>query len=224
MIGEQVSETTLAQGTEPGERAPADAKRPRRLRLVTPGEGAGLPGQALAVVACLGVGLLVLLVGLVTAQPVETSPDPWHPTRVLVYALLLLGPGAVFWAVSRALRLGFFWVFGTLAWAALGAVLIFGTPPPRGAAGPGDYGVVLTVFGLALVAAFTPPLFWLNARIMTARLARSDLRRPLRQAILLALGVVACALMLAFGVLNGLNLLLLFTVLALAEFFFLSRG
>jgi hypothetical protein len=176
------------------------------------------------VVACLGVGLRVLLVGLVAAQPVETISNPWHPTRVLVYALLLAAPGALFWAVSRALRLGFFWLFGTLAWAALGAVLIFGAPPARPAAGPDDYVLVLTVLGLALVASFTPPLFWLNSRLLTARLARRDLRRPVRQAIMLALGVVACALMLAFGVLNWLNLLLLFTVLALAEFFFLSRA
>jgi hypothetical protein len=217
-----VSETTLVQHTEAGKQAPA--KRPRRLRLVPRAEGPGLPGSALAVVACLGVGLLVLLVGLVAAQPVEAIPNPWHPTRVLVYALLLAGPGALFWAVSRALRLGFFWVFGTLAWAALGAVLIFGAPPDRATAGPGDYVLVLAVLGLALVAVFTPPLFWLNSRLLTARLARHDLRRPVRQAIMLALGVVACALMLAFGVLNWLNLLLLFTVLALAEFFFLSRA
>jgi hypothetical protein len=217
-----MSETTLAHGTEPGERVAATPKR--RLRLVPAGEGPGVPGQALAVVACLGVGLLVLLVGLVTAQPVETIADPWHPTRVLVYALLLGGPGALFWAVCRALRLGLFWVFGTLTWAALGAVLIFGAPPARADAGPGDYVLVLAALGLALIALLTPPLFWLNSRLVTARLARRDLRRPLRQAILLALGVVACALMLAFGVLNWLNLLLLFTVLALAEFFFLSRG
>jgi hypothetical protein len=103
-------------------------------------------------------------------------------------------------------------------------VLIFGAPPDRATAGPGDYVLVLVALGLALVAVFTPPLFWLNSRLLTARLARHDLRRPVRQAIMLALGVVACALMLAFGVLNWLNLLLLFTVLALAEFFFLSRG
>jgi hypothetical protein len=224
MIGEQVIETTLAQETAPGARPPAAPRRPRRLPFAPRDEGPGLGGAALAVVACLGVGLLVLLVGLVAAQPVETIPEPWHPTRVLVYALLLAGPGALFWAVCRALRLGLFWLFGTLTWAALGAVLIFGAPPTPAAAGPGDYGVVLAALGLALVALFTPPLFWLNSRLLTARLARRDLRRPLRQAILLALGVVACALMLAFGVLNGLNLLLLFTVLALAEFFFLSRG
>ncbi len=214
----------MAQGTDPGDPAQSTPRRSRRLGFARREEGTAVPAQALAVVACVGIGLLVLLVGLVAAQRVEAIPNPWHPTRLLVYLLLLAGPGALFWAVCRALRLGFFWLFGMLSWAALGAVLIFGAAPVRTAAGPGDYGLVLAALGLALVAGFTPPLFWLNARLLTARLARRDLRRPLRQAILLALGVVACALMLAFGVLNWLNLLLLFTVLALAEFFFLSRG
>jgi hypothetical protein len=215
--------TTVQQAVEPGEETKPAPKRPR-VEARPPVSGAPpRQGRLLAVVACLGLGALVLLGGLLGAQPVEAIPDPWHPTRVLAYALLLGGPAALFWAGSRALGLGWFWVFGAGAWAALGAVLIFVPPPPRAAAGPGDYLLVLVLGFLALVALFMLPLFWLNTLLAQSRLGRRDLRRPLRQAILLAFFLVGCAVMLAFGAINWLNILLLFTVLALAEFFFLAR-
>ena len=217
------TEETLAAATPDKEDSPS-SRRARRVPKTPADPAPARRGAPLAVVAGVGAGLLVLLLGVLNTQPVETLPDPWHPTRVLVYALLLAGPGLVFWALGRALGLGAFWVFGTLAWAALGGVLIFWPPPPRAAAGPGDYLLVLALLFLALVAAFTPPLFWVSARLAQSRLARHDLRRPLRQAILLALFLVAWAVMASFGVGNWLNVLLLFTVLALAEFFFLSRG
>ena len=219
--------TRIEERPAPAAPDEGDSPPPRRARRVPQAPAAPAPerrGAPLAVVGGVGVGLLVLLLGVLNTQPVETLPDAGHPTRVLVYGLLLAGPGLVFWALGRALGLGLFWVFGALAWAALGGVLIFWPPPPRAAAGPGDYLLVLALLFLALVAAFTPPLFWVSARLTQSRLARRDLRRPLRQAILLALFLVACIVMLAFGVSNWLNVLLLFTVLALAEFFFLSRG
>jgi hypothetical protein len=217
-------EESLAPAAPPGADETQSPPRSRRVSKAPADPAPKRRGAPLAVVGGAGAGLLVLLLGVLNTQPVETLPDPWHPTRVLVYALLLAGPGLVFWALGRALGLGLFWVFGTLAWAALGGVLIFWPPPPRAAAGPGDYLLLLALLFLALVAAFTPPLFWVSARLAHSRLARRDLHRPLRQAILLALFLVAWAVMGAFGVSNWLNVLLLFTVLALAEFFFLSRG
>src|SRR5437762_1596759 len=101
-------------------------------------------------------------------------------------------------------------------------------PPPAtlwgvGLAGAGAW---LALAGLlaAIVAALTPPLYALGWAIFTQRVRRHDLRRALRQAALLALGIVACLGMGLFSLFNGLNALLLFVVLALAEFFFLSRS
>jgi hypothetical protein len=74
------------------------------------------------------------------------------------------------------------------------------------------------------MAGLTLLLYALGWRIFTHRVHRQDLRRAVRQAGLLALFVVACLGMALFSVFNGLNALLLFVVLALAEFFFLSRG
>lgn len=172
-----------------------------------------------------GLGAGLLLAGLLAARPVEQLADPWDPWRLVVYALLILAPAGLGWAASQALRLGLFWVFGTAAWAAFGYMLIFVPPPPPGAtpAAPLLIAGFLALLFAAFVAALTPPLYALGWAIFTQRMRRHDLRRALRQAALLALGVVACLGMGLFSLFNGLNALLLFVVLALAEFFFLSR-
>src|SRR5579859_834010 len=182
------------------------------------------PGaSALWGVALGGAGALLLLVGLLARRQVETLSAPWDPLRLGVYALLVVGPAALFWATTQALRLGLFWLFGTITWAVLGYLLIFVPPSASGSTAVSIAGFLVLLFG-ALVAGLTPPLYALGWVLFTGRLRRHDLRRAVRQAGLLALYVVACLSMVLFSVFNGLNALLLFVVLALAEFFFLSRA
>ena len=171
-----------------------------------------------------GAGALLVLVGLLAQRNVETIADPWDPTRVAVYALLLVGPAALFWAAGQALRMGAFWAVATLAWAAFGYYLIFITPPAPGSGAGAPLIIFLALCFAAVTAALTPPLYAAGWAIFTQRLHRHDLRRAVRQASLLGLFAVACLGMSLFSVFNGLNALLLFVVLALAEFFFLSRG
>jgi hypothetical protein len=161
---------------------------------------------------------------LLATHDVEALTSPWDPWRVGVYALLVLGPAALFWAVAEGLRMGRVWLLGTAAWAVFGYVLIFVPPPVAGlTAAPWIAGFLVLLFA-ALLAGLTLPVYALGWVIFTHRIHRQDLRRAVRQAGLLALFVVACLGMALFSVFNGLNALLLFVVLALAEFFFLSRG
>ncbi len=194
---------------------------PARRKAARPGPAPStLWGVGLA-----GAGALLGLGGLLALRPVETLADPFDPLRLLVYALLVLGPLAVFWATARALWMGRFWIFGTLVTAAFGYVIIFVPPPDAGA--PDSLAVVagfLALLFLALLAGLTLPLHALGWALFTQRARRQDVRRAIRQAGLLAAYSVACLGMVMFSVFNGLNALLLFVVLALAEFFFLSRG
>jgi hypothetical protein len=169
-----------------------------------------------------GVGALLALVGLLALRPVESLADPFDPLRLAACGLLVLGPAALFWAAGQALRMGWFWLFGTVAWALFGYVLIFVPPPTTGAAAPVAVAGFLAVLFLALLAGLTPPLYAVGWWLFTGRLQRQDLHRAVRQAALLALYTVACLGMILLSLFNGLNALLLFVVLALAEFFFLS--
>ncbi len=193
-------------------------RRPRRTNPPRPAP----PPVLLGGVALAGVGALLGLVGLLALRPVETLPDPWDPWRLAVYGLLALGPAAVFWAAGQALRMGLFWLFGTVACGIFGYVLIF-VPPPAGSLTAPAVAGFLALFFFALVAGLTPPLYALGLLLFTRRLHRQDLRRALRQAGLLALYAVACLGMVLFQLFNGLNALLLGVVLALLEFFFLSH-
>ncbi|HUS14923.1 MAG TPA: hypothetical protein VM536_07865 [Chloroflexia bacterium] len=182
------------------------------------------PASTLWGVSMGGAGALLGMAGLLATHPVETLTDPADPVRLGVLALLVAGPLAIFWAAGQALRLGWFWLSGTAAWALLGYTLIFVPPPASGTAGSLAVAGFLLLLFVALVAGLTPPLYALGWALFTHRLRRQDLRRAVRQAVLLALYLVACLGMVLFGLFNGLNALLFFAVLALAEFFFLSRS
>lgn len=171
-----------------------------------------------------GVGALLALTGLLATHRVEAIKNPMDPVLLAVYVLPVLGPAALFWAVGRALDMGLFWLFGTAAWALLGYVMVFVAPPATASASlPTTVGFMALVFA-ATVAALTPPLYGLGWALFRGRIHRHDLRRAVRQAALGGLYLVACLGMALFSLLNGLNALLLFVVLALMEFFFLSRG
>lgn len=209
----------------PPETGAVAAEQPKRTRRRAPRPPRPAPPPSyLWGVGLAGAGALLILAGLLATHDVEAMANPWDPWRVAVYALLVLGPAALFWAVAEGLRMGRFWLFGTAAWAVFGYVLIFVPPPVAGlTAAPWIAGFLVLLFA-ALLAGLTLPVYALGWVIFTHRIHRQDLRRAVRQAGLLALFVVACLGMALFSVFNGLNALLLFVVLALAEFFFLSRG
>ena len=216
---------TVARAALPPEGGAAAAAQPKRTRRRTPRPPRPAPPPSyLWGVGLAGAGALLVLVGLLATHDVEALTSPWDPWRVGVYALLVLGPAALFWSVAEGLRMGRFWLFGTAAWAVFGYVLIFVPPPTPGLTGAPWIVGFLVLFFAALMAGLTLPLYALGWRIFTHRVHRQDLRRAVRQAGLLARFVVACLAMALFSVFNGLNALLLFVVLALAEFFFLSRG
>ena len=216
---------TVARAAPPPEGGEAAAAQPKRIRRRAPRPPRpAAPPSYLWGVGLAGAGALLVLAGLLATHDVEAMANPWDPWRVGVYALLVLGPAALFWSVAQGLRMGRFWLFGTAAWAVFGYVLIIVPPPVPGLTGAPWIAGFLVLFFAALMAGLTLPLYALGWRIFTHRVHRQDLRRAVRQAGLLALFVVACLGMALFSVFNGLNALLLFVVLALAEFFFLSRG
>jgi len=199
-----------------GERS---ARRSRRAKAPRPAPSPVLLGG----VALAGLGALLGLVGVLALRPIETLADPWDTQRLAIYGLLALGPAAIFWAAGQALRMGLFWLFGTVAWGVFGYVLIFVPPPTDSHLTAAAVGGFLLLFFFALIATLTPPLYALGRLLFTGRLHRQDLRRAIRQASLLALYAVACLGMVLFALFNGLTALLLFVVLALMEFFFLSN-
>jgi hypothetical protein len=216
---------TVARAAPPPETEAAVSTQPKRIRRRAPRPPRPAPPPSyLWGVGLAGAGALLMLVGLLATHDVEAMTNPWDPWRIAVYALLVLGPAALFWAVAQGLRMGRFWLFGTAAWAVFGYVLIFVPPPVAGLTGAPWITGFLGLLFVALLAGLTLPLYALGWMIFTHRVHRQDLRRAVRQAGLLALFVVACLGMALFSVFNGLNALLLFVVLALAEFFFLSRG
>jgi hypothetical protein len=202
---------TRPRPAPPPETSEVAAAPPKRRQRRTPRPPRPVPPPSyLWGVGLAGVGALLVLAGLLATHAVEAMANPWDPWRLGVYALLILGPAALFWAVAAGLRMGRFWIFGTVAWAVFGYVLIFVPPPTPGLTGaPWIAGFLVLLFA-ALLAGLTLPVYALGWVIFTHRVHRQDLRRAVRQAGLLAF--------------NGLNALLLFVVLALAEFFFLSRG
>jgi hypothetical protein len=88
----------------------------------------------------MSAALAAVLAVLVAQRPVEDIADPFDPLRLLIYGLLLVGPALLFWSLARAMRMGLFWIFGMVAWAAFGYLLIFVQPPlsplPRLASSP----------------------------------------------------------------------------------------
>ena len=171
-----------------------------------------------------GAGALLVLVGLLAQRNVETIADPWDPTRSRGVCAAAGGAGRAVLGRRPGPAHGRILAVATLAWAAFGYYLIFITPPAPGSGAGGPLIIFLALCFAAVTAALTPPLYAAGWAIFTQRLHRHDLRRAVRQASLLGLFAVACLGMSLFSVFNGLNALLLFVVLALAEFFFLSRG
>jgi hypothetical protein len=171
-------------------------------------------------------GLLVVafLLYFIQVSGATRVADAWAVDRVIAYALLFIGPVLIFLPFSITLRLGPVWLLGAGSWALLGYVLIFAGPPARAEATFFTYVAFLALLFVALTSMLT---------IVAAGLGRLFLPptpthflgmvRAMREGALAALFITALLAMSPLGVLNWLNALLVFTIVALSEFFFLAR-
>jgi|SRR5687768_835693 len=171
-----------------------------------------------------GTGLLVLLLYYLPASGTLAAADPFAPERMVAYGLMLMGLSLVFVPLSVALKLGPVWLLGAGSWWMLGYVLFFVPPSERAEVSFFTYAVFLAVVFSALSALLALPMAALG-RFFLAPLPGSTagMARALRQGALLSLAAVSLLAMSPLGVLNWLNALLVFTIVALTEFFFMAR-
>lgn len=171
-----------------------------------------------------GIGTLALLLYYLPLSGAAYISDVWATERVVAYVLLFTAPLLLFLPFSLALRLGPLWLLGTGSWALLGYVLLFVEAPGRAEAGFLQYAAFLTFLFVALGSLLAIPLGALSKRLLPAATSTVGMVRAFRQGGLFALFVVSALAMSPLGVLNWLNALLLFTIMALTEFFFLARN
>ncbi|MEO8285357.1 MAG: hypothetical protein ABI670_02855 [Chloroflexota bacterium] len=170
-----------------------------------------------------GIGALALLIYYLSITDVARISDVWAVDRVVAYLLMFVGPLLIFLPLSLALRLGPLPVLGAGSWALLGYVLIFVGAPGRKDAGFFTYAAFLGIVFVALATVLAVPLGALSKRLLPGVSPTVGTIRALRQGALLSLFVVSLMAMSPLGVLNWLNALLVFTIAALTEFFFLAR-
>jgi hypothetical protein len=170
-----------------------------------------------------GVGALALLFYYLSIIDVTTIANVWATDRVVVYLLMFVGPLLIFLPASLALRLGPLPLVGAGSWALLGYVLIFVPAPERNATSFFSYLLFLGIVFAALASALALPLGALGRRFLPPVSPTVGMLRAFREGALLSLFVVCLMGMTPMGVLNWLNTLLVFTIAALTEFFFLAR-
>ena len=170
-----------------------------------------------------GVGAVALLFYYLSITDVTHVGNIWAVDRVVAYLLLFAGPLLIFLPASLALRLGPLPLLGAASWAVLGYVLIFVNAPARTEASFFSYVAFLAVLFTALATALAVPLGALSKRLLPPASPTVGMIRSMRQGALLALFVVSVLAMTPLGVLNWLNALLVFVIVALTEFFFLAR-
>jgi hypothetical protein len=179
-------------------------------------------GRALSVLT--GVGLLTLLFYYLPASGALQIADPYAVERLTAYGLMGLGLLLLFVPVSLTLRLGPLWMLGSVSWWLLGYVIIFVPPGPGDAPSFFTYVAFLALVGVALASLFAVPMAALSRLFLAPPSSQtSGLVRAIRQGSLLSGAAVALLAMAPLGVLNWLNTVLVFTIAALTEFFFLAR-
>lgn len=169
----------------------------------------------------LGLVATALLLYLINGIAAGAVIDAWAGRSIAIYVLLIVAPLLIYLPISQALGLRYFWLFAVISWALFGYLLAFVTPPQ-----PAPllwYAIFLPLFFAVLVTIFTPTLYVIGYRFYSLKAHRRDLGRARRQAILLALYIIALFLLAAVQVLNPLNAILLAAATAVLEFFFLTR-
>lgn len=169
-----------------------------------------------------GIGALAMLLYYLPASGATSAPDAWAVDRVVAYILLFLAPLLIFLPLNISLHLGPVWLLGSGSWALLGYVLIFVPSPDRATAGVFTYAAFLALVFVALGTALSVPMSVISGRFLPP--TSMPWVRAFRQGSLVALFAVSVLAMSPLGVLNWLNVMLVFTIVALTEFFFLARG
>ena len=181
--------------------------------------------RAAGFLLCEGAGVVALML-LILYLPIWGTPveqDPLSTDMLITYALLVLAPLLIFLPFSLALKLGPLWLLGTGSWAMLGYVVFFVDVSSRQEASFFTYVAFLALVLAALASALAIPLSALSRRFLPSVSQASQMARAFRQGGLLALCAVTLLAMSPLGVLNWLNTLLVVTIIALSEFFFLAR-
>jgi hypothetical protein len=96
-------------------------------------------------------------------------------------------------------------------------------PPQKQDATFMTYTGFLALVFVALASALSVPMAAISKLLLAPATPRGGMVRALRQGSLLSLFTVILLAMSPLGVLNWLNTLLVFTIVALTEFFFLAR-
>src|SRR4051812_48091320 len=169
-----------------------------------------------------GIGALALLLYYISISGATALSDVWAADRVVAYVLLFVTPLLLFVPMNALLRLGPVWLLGTGSWALLGYLLIFAKPPARENADMFTYVAFLAIAFVALGSALAGPRGAVGKRVLPP--SQHGWVRALRQGSLLSFFAVALLAMSPLGVLNWLNVFLVFTIVALTEFFFLARN
>jgi hypothetical protein len=171
-----------------------------------------------------GLLILAFLLYFIQASGATRLADAWAADRVIAYALLFVGPVLIFLPFSVALRLGPVWLLGAGSCALLGYILLFAGPPARTEATFFTYVASLSLLFVALTSLLTIVAAGLGKLFLpTTPTHFLAMVRAIREGALAALFITALLAMSPLGVLNWLNALLVFTIVALSEFFFLAR-
>jgi|SRR5688572_6103538 len=170
-----------------------------------------------------GIGALALLLFYLPLFGASAGSDPLALDRIAAYLLLFAAPLFIFLPFCISLRLGPLWLLAAGSWALLGYVLLFVGPPQREEATFMTYTAFLALVFVALASALSVPMGAVSRHLLPATTPSNGMARALRQGSLLSLFAVILLAMSPLGVLNWLNTLLVFTIVALTEFFFLAR-
>jgi hypothetical protein len=168
------------------------------------------------------------LVGLVFLLNSGDYGDFWFPGRTLTYILLLVAPALTFIPMGRVLNMPFYGYWSVISWAVFGFIFAFLTPDPNQSRDQNLTSLVLLLvsFFAALVSLFLPICYAIGVNVFARapRPARYDLRRSVREAILLALYVVLLATLQLMGGLTWLYALMFFLIIMVIELLILSRS
>ena len=178
-------------------------------------------GLALSELA--GFGALAMLIFYLPIFGMSPGSDPLGIDRIATYVLLFAAPLFIFLPFCVAFRLGPIWLLSAGSWALLGYVLLFVGPPQKQDATFMTYTAFLALVFVALASALSVPMGAISKYLLAPATPKNGMVRALRQGSLLSLFAVILLAMSPLGVLNWLNTLLVFTIVALTEFFFLAR-
>src|SRR5688500_16652819 len=170
-----------------------------------------------------GIGALTIFLFYLPLFGPSAGSDLLAPNRIAAYLLLFAAPLFIFLPFCITLRLRPVWLLAAGSWALLGYVLLFVGPPRREEATFMTYTAFLSLVFVALASALSVPMGATSRHLLPPATSVRGMARALRQGSLLSLFAVILLAMSPLGVLNWLNTLLVFTIVALTEFFFLAR-